>query len=188
MMQEHMHDTDAQLVERTRKGDAHAFEWLVRRHLRTAHLVALSVVGEPADAEDICQDAFIAALERLDDCRHPDRFLAWLLQIVRNHAYSLHRSQRVRRALPLEGAIRAVDHGANPAGDAARAELRERLTTEIQELSEVQREVLLLHDLEGWRHREIAELLGLPEGTVRAHLSYARRNMRERLGTALCEE
>lgn len=187
-MQEHMHDTDAQLVQRTLTGDTQAFEWLVRRHLRTAHLVALSVVGEPADAEDICQDAFIAALERLDDCRQPDKFLAWLLQIVRNRAYSLHRSQRVRYALPLDGAITAVDPNADPAADAVRSELRERLLTEMQELSEVQREVLMLHDLEGWRHREIAEMLGLREGTVRAHLSYARRNMRERLGNALCEE
>lgn len=187
-MQEHMHDTDAQLVERARIGDARAFEQLVRRHLRTAHLVALSAVGEPADADDICQDAFMVALERLDECRHPDRFLAWLLRIVRNRAHSHHRRERVRQALPLEGAEAEVDRRADPEADAARAELRERLLTEMQELSEVQREVLLLHDLEGWRHREIAELLGLREGTVRAHLSYARRNMRERLGSALCEE
>jgi RNA polymerase sigma-70 factor (ECF subfamily) len=185
MMQEHMHDTDAQLVERARGGDARAFEQLVRRHLRTAHLVALSVVNEPADADDICQDAFIVALERLEDCRQPDRFLAWLLRIVRNRAHSLHRRERVRRALPLEGAAAEVDQRADPAADAIRAELRDRLLSEMQGLSEVQREVLLLHDLEGWRHREIAELLGLREGTVRAHLSYARRNMRERLGSAL---
>lgn len=183
-----MHEPDARLVERARSGDALAFEQLVRRHLRTAHLVALSVVTEPADADDICQDAFLIALERLDDCRQPDRFLAWLLRIVRNRAHTLHRRERVRWALPLEGAAREIDRRSDPAADAARAELRERLLTEMRELSEVQREVLLLHDLEGWRHREIAELLGLREGTVRAHLSYARRNMRERLGSALCEE
>lgn len=183
-----MEDSDAQLVERARGGDAMAFEQLVRRHLRTAHLVALSVVGEPADADDICQDAFMTALERLDDCRQPDRFLPWLLRILRNRAHTLHRRERVRRALPLEGAVRAVDRRADPFADTVRAELRDRLLTEIQGLSEVQRQVLLLHDLEGWRHREIAELLGLREGTVRAHLSYARRNMRERLGSALCEE
>lgn len=184
-MQEHMEDTDAQLVELARAGNAGAFEQLVRRHLRTAHLVALSVVNEPADADDVCQDAFMIALERLDDCRQPDRFLAWLLRIVRNRAHSLHRRERVRAALPLEGAAAEVDRRANPAADAARAELRERLLKEMEGLSEIQREVLLLHDLEGWRHREIAELLGIREGTVRAHLSYARRNMRERLGSLL---
>lgn len=182
-----MEEPDALLVERARAGDGEAFEKLVRRHLRTAHLVALSVVAEPADADDICQDAFMTALERLDDCRQPDRFLAWLLRIVRNKANSLHRRERVRRALPLEGAAREADRRSNPMADASRAELRARLLAEMQGLSEVRRQVLLLHDLEGWRHREIAELLGLPEGTVRAHLSYARREMRERLGDALLE-
>lgn len=183
-----MRDTDAQLVELARGGDPDAFERLVRRHLRAAYLVALAAIGEVADAEDICQDAFIIALERLDDCRYPDRFLAWLLRIVRNQAHSLRRRQRVRRALPLEGANAEVDRRADPARDAARAEIRDRLLRELEELSEVQREVLLLHDLEGWKHREIAEQLGIPEGTVRAHLSYARRNMRERLGYVYCED
>lgn len=183
-----MHEADARLVELARSGDAEAFERLVRRHLRAAFLVALAVVGEHADAEDVCQDAFIAALERLDDCRKPDRFQAWLLQIVRNRALSLQRHRRVRQAIPLEQAVTAVDRRANPLTDAARAELRDRLLSGLEGLTEVQRTVLLLHDLEGWRHREIGELLMIPEGTVRAHLSYARRNMRERLGNALCEE
>src|SRR6185437_6205330 len=117
-----MRDTDAQLVELARGGDSDAFERLVRRHLRAAYLVALAAIGEVADAEDICQDAFIIALERLDDCRYPDRFLAWLLRIVRNQAHSLRRRQRVRRALPLEGANAEADRRADPARDAARAE------------------------------------------------------------------
>ena len=183
-----MHEPDALLVERARSGDGAAFEQLVRRHLRTAHLVALAIVAEPADADDICQDAFLVALERLDECRHPDRFLAWLLRIVRNRAHTFHRRERVRSAMPLEGAAREADRRADPVAEAARAELRERLLAGLRGLSEVQREILLLHDLEGWRHREIAELLGIREGTVRAHLSYARRNMRERLGGALCED
>src|SRR5690625_154497 len=180
-----MHETDAQLVELAREGDAGAFEELVRRHLRAAHLVALSVVNEPADADDVCQDAFLTALEKLDDCRNPNRFRAWLLRIVRNRAISHHRRERVRATLPLDGVMAKIDQKSDPARDAVRAELRERLLKEIQGLSEIQRQVLLLHDLEGWRHREIAELLGLREGTVRAHLSYARRHMRERLGTLL---
>jgi len=172
-----MPDSDASIVERARKGDAEAFESLVRRYLRAAHAVALSVLGETADAEDACQDAFIAALERLNDCRNPDRFGAWLLQIVRNRAHNLRRYRNVRSAVPLEDISVATD-GASPAKCAERAELREWLVSALAKLSDVQREVVVLHDLEGWRHREIAEVLGLPEGTVRAHLFHARRILR----------
>src|SRR5688500_3546073 len=86
------------LVRRARAGDAGAFEQLVRRHLRAAYSVALGVTNDPADAEDVAQDAFIAALERLDECRDPDRFSGWLLRIVRNRALNLKRAQSVRAA------------------------------------------------------------------------------------------
>ena len=56
----------------------------VRRHLRAAHAVARAKLDNPGDADDVCQDAFIKALERIDDCRNPDGFRAWLLTIVRN--------------------------------------------------------------------------------------------------------
>lgn len=180
--------TDAQLVERAQRGDADAFESLVRRHLRSAYATALAVVHEPADADDVCQDAFINALERIEDCRQPDRFAAWLRQIVRNQAHSLHRYQSVRQARPLESITAEAGTSYDPEIDAERSELRARLKAEIRKLSEVQREVLLLYDLEGWRHREIAELLDMPVGTVRSHLSHARRTLRKRLGTELYME
>ena len=183
-----MDSTDAQLVERARRGDGDAFELLVRRHLRAAYLTAVAIVHEPADADDVCQDAFIAALERLEDCRKPDRFLAWLLQIVRNRAHSFHRYRQVRDARPLDSVAGQADAASDPERDAERSELRARLSEEMKSLSDVQRQIVLLHDLEGWRHREIAELLAMPVGTVRAHLSYARRTLRERLGTELYQE
>ncbi len=176
-----MAEPDARLVERAREGDTEAFEALVRRHLRAAYLAALAIVAERADAEDVCQDAFITALERLDDCRKPERFVAWLLRIVRNRAHSHRRYLEVRRAAPLRDDLHAGGGATSPSRAAERAELRSELEEKLSTLPEVQRKVLLLHDLEGWRHREIAERLGLPEGTVRAHLSYARKAMRERL-------
>jgi RNA polymerase sigma-70 factor (ECF subfamily) len=175
-----MQEADEVLVERARKGDSLAYDELVRRYLRPAYAVALSVVLEPADAEDVAQDAFIAALERLDSCQ-PDRFAAWLMRIVRNRAISLQRRRRVRRAEPLEWAAGVKSTG-DPGSDLDRANLRERLTAAMSTLPEKQREVLLLHDLEGWRHREIGEVLGMKEGTVRYTLFQARRAVRERLG------
>lgn len=178
---------EARLVERARAGDAHAFGQLVRRHLRAAYAVALAVMRTPADAEDVCQDAFVTALERLDDCRSPERFGAWLLQIVRNRARDALRRDVVRRAAPLD-AVAERPGPENPAADAERAELRERLLEGLATLTEVQRTVVLLHDMEGWRHREIGAELDLPEGTVRAHLFHARRALRARLGTGLRQE
>ncbi len=178
---------DARLVERSRHGDVRAFDALVRRHLRGAYGVALAILGDPADADDVCQESFLTALKRLEDCREPARFGGWLRQIVRNESRDLLRSRRVRRALPLEAAVELPGDG-SPLIDAERAELRERLVEGLAALDPNQRAVLLLHDLEGWRHREIAELLELPEGSVRAVLFHARRTMRPLLKPLLRTE
>lgn len=174
-------ESDAVLVGRARGGDATAFDALVRRYLSAAYAVALARVGEPADAEDVCQDAFLTALERLDECRKPEQFGAWLLQIVRNRAHDLRRYRTVRTALPLESAEVAAPRE-NPEHDAERAELRADLLEAVQGLTELQREVLLLYDFEGWSHREIAEKLGISEGSARVHLFNGRKALRERLG------
>jgi RNA polymerase sigma-70 factor (ECF subfamily) len=169
--------TDAQLVARTRQGDAQAFEQLVRRHYRAAFAVAYAVLGERMDAEDACQDAFVRALDRLDDCREPGRFAGWLLQIVRNRARNARDARRLRSTSTLDDAI-AAGGSERPDRGAERAELRERLGAALAHLSETQREVLLLHDLEGWRHAEIAAVVGCSEVMSRQHLFVARRTVR----------
>lgn len=178
--------TDAQLVERVRRGDAAGFDALVRRHYRAAYVVALSLLGDQMDAEDVCQDGFIKALERIDDCRKPDRFASWLLQIVRNRAHNFRDYRRVRTGVPLEVTDRAGR--ADSAREVEQNELRDRLQDALGDLSEVQRQVVSLHDLEGWRHREIAESLGLSEGMSRQHLFTARKGLREKLGAKALKE
>lgn len=178
---------DARLVGRARSGDARAFERLARRHLRAAYAVALAILGEPADAEDACQEGFLTALERLDDCREPERFAAWLMQIVRNRSRDALRRRAVRSALPLD-AVRGVAGAGSPLLDAERAELRARLLEGLRALGETQREIVLLHDLEGWKHAEIGAALGLSEGTVRNYLFHARRALRARLEPELRKE
>ncbi len=178
--------TDAQLVERVRRGDAAGFDALVRRHYRAAYVVALSLLGDQMDAEDVCQDGFIKALERIDDCRKPDRFASWLLQIVRNRAHNFRDYRRVRAGVPLEVTDQAGS--ADSAREVEQNELRDRLEDAFGDLSEVQRQIVLLHDLEGWRHREIAESLGLSEGMSRQHLFTARKGLREKLGVKVLKE
>jgi RNA polymerase sigma-70 factor (ECF subfamily) len=177
-------DTDARLVRRARDGDRSAFEVLVRRYLKTAYAVALAELADPRDAEDAVQDSFITALERLEDCRDPAAFSGWLRRIVRNRARSVRRRERVRETEGLEkvGDTAAAWH--DPARDLERSELRRRLETALGGLTDVQRRVVLMHDLEGYRHREIAVDLDIPEGTVRSHLFFARRALRELLGDA----
>ena len=141
---------------------------------------ACQVIGDEADADDVCQGAFVAAIARIHECREPTRFGGWLLQIVRNRARNLARSPAARCAVPLDE--HAPSAGPSPVADVERQELRERLLAALAELPEQHREVVLLHDPEGWKHREIGERLGLPEGTVRSHLHHARRRLRQILG------
>lgn len=169
-------ETDAQLVARVRRGDRAAAGALADRYLRACRAVALAVTGDESDADDVCQDAFVAAIERIDGCRQPDRFAAWLMQIVRNRARD-HLRARARPVIPIDG-MSIESPAASPAAQAELGDASERLLAAMGELPEDRREVLLLHDLEGWTHREIAERMGLPPGTVRSHLHHARRRIR----------
>lgn len=170
---------DAELVRRARAGDERAFGELVDRYSRSAYAVALSVTKRHEDAEDAVQESFLVALERLEDCRNPERFVGWLMTIVRNRARNLIRRESIRRTEEVpEGA--ATDRP-SPVDATERKELRGVLEDALAEIPDVQREIVLLHDLEGWKHREIADRLDMPSGTVRSHLHYARKALRELL-------
>src|ERR1700704_1746778 len=97
-----MMESDASLVTRVRLGDSAAFEALLRRHFRAAYLVAFSRVGERADAEDVCQEAFLRSWESIQECRDPSRFSAWLIRIVRNTALNRREYLKVRAAESLD--------------------------------------------------------------------------------------
>ncbi|MDD4858459.1 MAG: RNA polymerase sigma factor [Candidatus Krumholzibacteria bacterium] len=171
--------SDGTLVRLACQGDASAFDQLVRRHYGAAYAVALAVLGSRSTAEDVCQDSWLRALERLGDCRDPERFVFWFLQIVRNRAHNRRDYDRVRLAEPLEsGAAQGME---DPEQNLRRERLRIRLERAIGTLPEIEREVVLLHDLEGWGHRDIAQSLGISEGMSRQHLFQARRRLRAEL-------
>lgn len=171
--------TDSELVRKAREGDSAAFGSLVIRYQRPAYAVALSVVGKHEDAEDAAQEAFLVALERLEECRNPDRFGGWLLTIVRNRSKNLIRRESLRETDEVPPGARSSIPTPDRVTEAA--ELRGMLEEAMQDLPEVQREIVMLHDLEGWKHREIAERLDLPPGTVRSHLHFARKALRKAL-------
>lgn len=165
-------DSDENLVTRARLGEPSAYEALVRRYLRPAYAVALSIVLVPADAEDVAQDSLVHALGVLHHCRHPERFAGWLLQAVRNRARNFLAWRRVRN--PQEPAAPTP----HEAPSALAYGLRTSLLAALGELTPVLREVVLLHDLEEWTHAEIARSLDTTETNSRQLLFQARRRLR----------
>ena len=172
--------SDSELVGRTRAGDEDAFGALVARYMRSAYAVALSVTGRHEDAQDAAQESLLVALERLDECRSPEKFAGWLMTIVRNRARNLVRREVLRDTDPVPESTRSSTP--TPERELETLELRRSLADALESLPEIQRQIVLLHDLEGWKHREIAERLELPSGTVRSHLHFARKALRSALG------
>ena len=167
---------DSELVLRARGGEELALSMLIERYQKPAYALALSVTGRHEDAEDVAQESFLVALEQLDECRIPERFAGWFMTIVRNRSRNLIRRESLRETSDLPRGTRS--RIPTPDKIAETSELRGILQQAIASLPEVQQQVVLLHDLEGWKHREIAERLGLPSGTVRSHLHFARKALK----------
>jgi RNA polymerase sigma-70 factor, ECF subfamily len=172
-----------QLVERATRGEASAFEQLARSCLRPAYSVALAIVRRPADAEDVAQDALLIALERIATCREPERFMAWLMTIVRNQSKNWLERRRLRDVLPAEETPEQLA----PEIDLDSGLERGRLLAALGVLNVAEREVVLLHDLEGFTHQEIADTLRISCVMSRQHLWVARRKMRAVLENELHE-
>ncbi len=150
--------------------------------MRSVYVVALSVTRRHEDAEDAAQESFLVSLQRIEECRDPDRFAGWLMTIVRNRARNLVRREVLRGTDPVPEMARS--RTPTPDLDMEAAELERDLVEALGELTEIQRQIVLMHDLEGWKHKDIADRLELPSGTVRSHLHFARKALRSAL-TAL---
>jgi RNA polymerase sigma-70 factor (ECF subfamily) len=160
------------------KGDQSALGQLVKRHQRRAYAVARAIVLNHEDAEDAVQEAFLHAYRALDRFRPDQAFGAWLHRIVANAALDLTRRRKVREADELPETV------ASPFRDPAESDdLRKRLRDALAELPPRQRAVIVLHDVEGYKHAEIGKMLGIPEGTARSDLHYARARLRDALGS-----
>ena len=175
-------ETDAALVARVRGGDVAAFSGLVRRHMRKAFGIAYHVLQHREDAEDAVQQAFIAALARLDTFDATRPFGPWISRVVLNHA----RSARRARTRLVRGWVEPVETlEASPAlapdRVAERREIRERVREAVALLPERQRLAVQLVDIEGYSPADVAATLELSPVTVRWHLMAARRKLRRLL-------
>ena len=171
---------DSELARLAATGDGDAFGILVERYGVPARRVTRAILGMDEDADDAVQDGFIAAwrgIARYDPTRP---FRPWLTRIVANAALDLGRKRKVRHTVAIpehaaSGTIRpdrATDHSL----------FRERLRLALEELPERQRIAVALFDAEGYSHAEVAEVLKVPEGTVRSYVFHARRALRRALG------
>ena len=169
-------ETDGELVARTLAGNRAAFGVLVERYAASVRRVARAVLGDPDDADDAAQDAFLSALVKLGryDPRRP--FGPWLMRLVANAATDRRRQRSVRRAESLDGNVLAG--GPQPDVEADRRTLGQRLREALAQLPERRRVAVVLFDVEGYSHAEIGRALGIPEGTVRSEVFHARRALR----------
>jgi RNA polymerase sigma-70 factor, ECF subfamily len=167
---------DALLVERVLRGDNEAFGGLVSRHMRRAFSIAYRLVEHREDAEDIVQDSFLRALERIGTLDPARPFRPWFLRIVVNQALNARRGRSVRATeqIPVSMASTTV----SPVQAAENALLGERLRAALESLPERQRTIVQLADLEELNSSEIAEILDISAGTVRWHLHQARQELR----------
>ncbi len=162
-----------------------AFNILVRRYSRTAVTLALAHTSSADAAEDVAQEALIRAWTALGSCGDPDRFGSWLSTIIRRTALNmrtkLDRRRQMRDRFAPEVAAGSASTSQTPVDQQLANELDGVLASAIEMLAPRQREVLLLHDLEGRSHGEIGELLEITASTSRKHLSDARSRVREQL-------
>jgi RNA polymerase sigma-70 factor (ECF subfamily) len=161
-------------------GDAEAFDLIVRRYMRSAYAVAFRVLGHREDAEDVVQEAFLAALANIGSFDISRRFGPWLYRIVVTRGLNFRKSRSRRATETLEDAgVASGDAG--PAAAAERAGLRATVTTALSRLPERQRMVVQLFELDGFSGAEIAAMLGVSPGTVRWYLHEARQALRRML-------
>ena len=179
---------DARLVECVLEGDSDAFGELVRRYERRAFAIAYRLLGHRHDAEDLVQDSFMVALDRLErfDIRRP--FGPWFFRILVNLGHNAREARRVRGTEELVEGLRDEGRGDEGLARLERDEIGQKVTEALSELTERQRLVVQLHELEDFSTREVSEMLEIAEPTVRWTLHSARKRLREVLAEWRKEE
>ena len=187
---------DEVLVVRFQGGDRSAFALLVRRHQSGLYNFALRNLRERTAAEDVVQEAFVRVAQSAADFKADARFSTWVYTIVRNLCIDQLRKNALRRHPSLDEQARKSDEGDGPtlgeqtADRAGRADIersvdggrmKERILAAIDALPDDQREVYLMREMSNLRFKEIAEITGVPENTVKSRMRYALERLQEAL-------
>jgi RNA polymerase sigma-70 factor, ECF subfamily len=189
--------TDAELVERAKAGDFNALEALATRYERQVYSLALRMLRQPQDAEDVVQQTFLSLVENLQGFRAESSFATWLMRIATHAALKVIRKRRGLNTVSLEAASESGDESEPiphpefiadwreaPHELAAHAETRQLLDEALSQLDDKHRWVFLLRDVQGLSVKETAQSLNLSEANVKVRLLRARLALRERLTRA----
>ena len=181
---------DRDLVRQSRNGDLEAFDELVRRYQWRIYALTYNMTSSSTDAEDLVQEVFVKAYRSLSRFKGKSSFYTWIYRIAVNHTINFLRKRGRRTMLSLDDLDMAVERdpdyvalssGAGPFRMASLAELHEKLNTALQQLSEKHRAVVVLHDIQGIPHDQIARMMKCSSGTIRSRLFYARKQLQSAL-------
>jgi RNA polymerase sigma-70 factor (ECF subfamily) len=177
--------SEAELIERARQGDGAAFGELVERYQASVFRTALAALRSREDAEDIAQEAFVAAYQKLDHFRGDASFKTWLLAITWRRALDRRKTlaEAVRRFVPVDGPAPAADLAVESSqeGDLVDADRRAQVRRLVRRLPRKFREVLLLMATGEYTFEEVARVLDIPVGTAKWRASEGRRILKAKL-------
>ncbi len=185
-----MERTEALLIDHLREGDETALAPLVDKYKRMVHRLALQITKNHEDANDVMQETFIKVYQSIHTFRQEAAFETWVYRIAVNEALNFVKRRERRRESPLSttevseydpSVLHKAEIANDPQINAEKAELRHWVTKAVNSLSLKHRIVVILHELEGLTHAEIASIINCSEGTVRSRLHYARKQLRSLL-------
>jgi RNA polymerase sigma-70 factor, ECF subfamily len=189
--------SDIDLVHACKKGDATAFEQLVKRYGRRLLRISQAVTRNREDSEDAVQEALLKAFQNLGDFREDSQFSTWLIRITVNQSLMKLRKQRTHKEVSLDedfqadGAVLSLDvpdRAPNPEQLCWASELRDILVRTVEELRPILRTVFVLRDVEGLSIEQTAQALNLSQAAVKARLWRVRLQLRDRLNRYLGEQ
>lgn len=175
---------DAELVERCARGDNLAWEALVHQHQGRIFGVALHYLGDADEARDTAQEIFVRIYQRLHTFQGGDRFVAWMMQLARNACIDRLRRIKARPPasdLPADQGVELRDLERGPEDSALAQSHRQLLHKALAQMSDLNREIILLKEIQGLKLEEIATMLSVPLGTVKSRSSRARVELAERV-------
>ena len=169
------------IVARARNGDSAAFELLVERYQNQVYRLALRMCGNTHDAEEVAQEAFVAAWKGLPRFRGESKFSTWLYQLTSHAAVDYLRREKRHRGLDDIDEQTDLAAEGSPHEAAENAELAGQLQAALQSLTPEHRQIFLLRQLQQLSYEEIAQTLGLEAGTVKSRLNRARKQLQQKL-------
>lgn len=177
---------EAELILRAQRGDLGAFDQLMERVQGRIYGLLYNMTSSKEDAEDLLQEVFIKAHSSLPKFKGQSSFYTWVYRIAVHRAINFVKKRKKRRGLSLDDldlgierdpALVELSNSETPDRNIRLKELQEKLNTALQQLSEKHRTVVIMHDIQGMPHHEIADVIGCSPGTVRSRLFYARREL-----------